>query len=154
MSGEQKDSQINLHLPSAFTSRRNFIQLGAAAIGAAWLGTLLQSRLFPYQSTIQEAKPVDFSISDLPVGGTKGVTYGGVPVLVIRTPESIRAFSLICTHLGCTVEWQANQKEFYCPCHDGRFDEFGEVLAGPPPIPLEQISVTVEGDRVIVGETI
>ena len=44
------------------------------------------------------------------------------------------------------------QKEFYCPCHDGRYDEFGDVLAGPPPIPLEQFPVRIEGDTVIVGE--
>ncbi len=139
--------------PSAFSSRRQFIQLGLAALGAAWLGTLVQTRIFPAQNAIQEADPVQFKLSELPVGGQKAVEYGGTSVLVIRTPESIRAFSLICTHLGCTVEWQAENKEFYCPCHDGRFDEFGEVIAGPPPVPLEQIPVKVEADMVIVGET-
>lgn len=138
--------------PSAFVSRRQFIQLGLATMGAAWLGTMLQVRLFPSTNTSQEAQPVSFPLSELSVGRTKAITYGGVPALVMRTPESIRAFSLICTHLGCTVEWQADKKEFYCPCHDGRFDEFGDVLAGPPPIPLEQIPVRVEGDAVTVGE--
>ena len=138
--------------PSAFQSRRQFIQLGLATLGAAWLGILFQWRLFPSASAAQEAQPVSFPLADLPVGGTKAITYGGVPALVVRTPESLRAFSLICTHLGCTVQWQANKKEFYCPCHDGRFDEFGDVLAGPPPIPLEQISVRVEGETVTVGE--
>jgi cytochrome b6-f complex iron-sulfur subunit len=138
--------------PSAFVSRRQFIQLGLVAVGATWLGTWLQSRLFPPTNTIQEAKPVSFSLAELPVGGTKAITYGGVSVLILRTPESLRAFSLICTHLGCLVEWQKDKKEFYCPCHDGRFDEFGDVLAGPPPIPLEQYPVTVEGDTVTVGE--
>jgi cytochrome b6-f complex iron-sulfur subunit len=120
-------------------------------LGAAWLGTWLQSRLFP-AATTQEAQPVSFPLSDLPVGGTKAITYGGVSVLVLRTRESVRAFSLTCTHLGCTVEWQADKKGFYCPCHDGRFDEFGDVVAGPPPIPLEQIAVRVEGEIVTVGE--
>ncbi|MEW6029634.1 MAG: ubiquinol-cytochrome c reductase iron-sulfur subunit [Chloroflexota bacterium] len=138
--------------PSVFQTRRQFIQLGLATLGAAWLGTLLQWRLFPSASAAQEAQPVSFPLADLPVGGTKAITYGGVPALVMRTPESLRAFSLICTHLGCTVQWQANKKEFYCPCHDGRFDEFGDVLAGPPPIPLEQIPVRVEGETVTVGE--
>jgi nitrite reductase/ring-hydroxylating ferredoxin subunit len=138
--------------PSAFTTRRQFIQLGLATLGAAWLGTLLQSRLFPSISTTQEAQPVSFPLADLPVGGTKAITYGGVSVLVLRTAESLRAFSLTCTHLGCTVQWQTDKKEFYCPCHDGRFDEFGDVLAGPPPIPLEQIPVRVEGETITVGE--
>jgi len=138
--------------PSAFIPRRQFIQLSLLTMGAAWLGTWLQSRLFPSTSTTQEATPVSFPLADLPVGGTKAITYGGVSVLVLRTPESLRAFSLVCTHLGCLVEWQKDKKEFYCPCHDGRFDEFGDVLAGPPPIPLEQFPVSVEGEMVTVGE--
>jgi nitrite reductase/ring-hydroxylating ferredoxin subunit len=138
--------------PSAFVSRRQLIQLGLTTLGAAWLGTWLQSRLFPAATATQAAQTVSFPLSDLPVGATKAITYGGVPVLVVRTRESLRAFSLICTHLGCTVEWQTNKKEFYCACHSGRYDEFGEVLAGPPPIPLEQIPVSVEGETVTVGE--
>jgi cytochrome b6-f complex iron-sulfur subunit len=138
--------------PSAFISRRQFIRLGLATLGAAWLGTLLQLRLFPSESITQEAQPVTFPLADLPVGGTKAINYGGVSVLVLRTPESLRAFSLTCTHLGCTVQWQADKKEFYCPCHDGRFDEFGDVVAGPPPIPLEQVSVRVDADIVTIGE--
>jgi cytochrome b6-f complex iron-sulfur subunit len=138
--------------PSVFAGRRQFIQLGLFTLGAAWLGTWLQSRLFPPTNTIQEAKPVSFPLAELSVGGTKAITYGGVSVLVLRTKESLRAFSLICTHLGCLVEWQKDKKEFYCPCHDGRFDEFGDVLAGPPPIPLEQFPVSVEGETVTVGE--
>jgi cytochrome b6-f complex iron-sulfur subunit len=138
--------------PSAFVPRRQFIQLGLLSLGAAWVGTWLQSRLFPATNTVQEATPVSFPLSELPVGGTKAITYGGVSVLVLRTKESFRAFSLVCTHLGCLVEWQKDKKEFYCPCHDGRFDEFGDVLAGPPPIPLEQFPVQVESDTVTVGE--
>ena len=60
---------------------------------------------------------------------------------------------MICTHLGCLVEWEEATQQFHCPCHDGRFDQFGEVLSGPPPVPLEQIPVQVQGDKVIVGET-
>jgi cytochrome b6-f complex iron-sulfur subunit len=154
MSEEQEKTAPEPSPPSAFASRRQFIQFGLAAVGAAWLGTLVQSRFFPAQSGIQEAKPVEFPLAELPVGGTKAITYAGSPTLVLRTPESIRAFSLICTHLGCLVEWRANEKEFYCPCHDGLYDEFGEVLSGPPPVPLEQIQVKVDGEKVIVGETV
>ncbi len=139
--------------PSVFTSRRQFIQLGIAVVGAAWAGTFVQSKLFP-QASAQEARPVELSLSELPVGGTKTITYAGAPAIVIRTAESIKAFSLVCTHLGCIVQWQAGNKEFYCPCHDGRFDQFGEVIAGPPPVPLEQLPVTVEGERVVVGDLV
>lgn len=153
MSDAEKSQENVPPRPSVFASRRRFIQLGMAAVGAAWAGTLVQTRLFP-GATAQEARPVEIAASDLPVGAVKYITYAGTPVVVIRTPESIKAFSLICTHLGCTVEWQEGQQEFYCPCHDGRFDQFGEVTAGPPPVPLEQFPVTVEADRVIVGEMV
>ena len=138
--------------PSAFTSRRQFIQVGVVTVGAAWLGTWLQSRFYPSASSTAEAAPVTFPLTDLPVGGAKTITYGGTPVLVLRTPEGLRAFSLVCTHLGCIVQWQTDKNEFYCPCHDGRFDEFGDVIAGPPPIPLEQLAVRLEGETVIVEE--
>jgi cytochrome b6-f complex iron-sulfur subunit len=98
-------------------------------------------------------KPVEFLLAELPIGGSKTFQYGSLPAIAIRTPESIRAFSLICTHLGCTVEWQTGQRSFYCPCHDGRFDEFGEVSAGPPPVPLESLPVQMNGEQIIVGET-
>lgn len=154
MTDAEKDSQTNKPpRPSAFASRRQFIQVGLVAVGAAWVGTYVQSRLFPAAST-EEAKPVAFPLSELPIGGVKYVTYGSVPAVVIRSPESIRAFSLVCTHLGCIVEWQADNQEFYCACHDGRFDQFGEVIAGPPPVPLEQFSVKVEEDQVVVGELV
>ena len=139
--------------PSVLASRRRFIQLGLTALGAAWAGALVQSRLFP-QASAQEAKPVEVALAELPVGGVKYITYAGVPTIVIRSAESVKAYSLVCTHLGCTVQWQEGSKEFYCPCHDGRFDQFGEVISGPPPVPLEQFTVTVEADKVIVGELV
>jgi cytochrome b6-f complex iron-sulfur subunit len=139
---------------SNFLSRRQFIQLSIASLGAAWAGTALQNQLFPQQTGVQEAQPVEFPLSELPVGSSRIITYGGAPAIVIRTQESSKAFSLICTHLGCIVQWQPAEKEFYCPCHDGRFDQFGEVTAGPPPVPLEEFPVRIVEDKVIVGEVL
>ena len=140
-------------LPSPLVTRRQFIKLGIAVLGASWLGLLVQSWLFPSQTSAQEVKPVEIPLTELPVGGFKTFIYGATPAIVIRTPESVRAFSLICTHLGCIVQWQEGKKEFYCPCHDGRFDEFGEVIAGPPPVPLETLTIQTNNDRIIIGET-
>ncbi|HYB19798.1 MAG TPA: ubiquinol-cytochrome c reductase iron-sulfur subunit, partial [Thermodesulfobacteriota bacterium] len=61
------------------------------------------------------------------------------------------AFSLVCTHLACTVTWRPERNEFYCPCHDGSFDPEGQVINGPPPRPLERWKVEIKGDRVIIG---
>ncbi len=152
MTDAEKTQSSQKPRPSAFTSRRQFIALGLAALGAAWAGTFVQSKLFP-QPSAQEAKPVQFSLAELPVGGVKSITYAGTPAIVLRTSVSVRALSLVCTHMGCTVQWQAATQDFYCPCHGGRFDEFGDVAAGPPPVSLEQFPVKVEGDTVTVGES-
>ncbi len=74
--------------------------------------------------------------------------------MVMRTSEGVTALSMICTHLGCTVQYQEARQRFYCPCHDGVFDRDGDVVSGPVPIPLEQLPVKVLNDKVIVGEVI
>ena len=60
------------------------------------------------------------------------------------------AMSNICTHLGCRVRWIADQEEFFCPCHNGVFDEQGNVVSGPPPRPLDRFEVKVEDDQLLV----
>jgi Rieske Fe-S protein len=58
------------------------------------------------------------------------------------------AMSNICTHLGCRVRWVADQEQFFCPCHVGIFDKEGNVVAGPPPRPLDRYQVQVIGDDI------
>lgn len=98
-----------------------------------------------------EKKPVKMSLAALPLNKRVKIIYGGQPVEVIRTKKSIKAISLVCTHLGCLVFWVPEKNIYYCPCHDAQFDADGKVLAGPPPIPLEQLKVEVSGSDVIIG---
>ena len=60
------------------------------------------------------------------------------------------AMSNTCTHLGCRVRWIEDQQQFFCPCHNARFNKEGEVLAGPPPRPLDRYTVKVEDDQLFV----
>jgi thiosulfate dehydrogenase [quinone] large subunit len=61
----------------------------------------------------------------------------GAPDIVIRNSDgSLTAFSAVCTHAGCTVGYEGGA--IVCPCHGGEYSaETGEVIAGPPPAPLE-----------------
>jgi cytochrome b6-f complex iron-sulfur subunit len=53
-----------------------------------------------------------------------------------------------CTHLGCTVPWDADQKKFVCPCHASSFDMLGDVLSPPAPRPLDVFPVRIE-NRIV-----
>lgn len=72
-------------------------------------------------------------------------------VLTYSESAGVKAFSAICTHLGCVVQWHAAGGYIQCPCHDGRFNaQTGAVISGPPPTPLPPREAVVEGDDVFV----
>jgi Rieske Fe-S protein len=65
--------------------------------------------------------------------------------------EGVHALSGTCTHLGCQVRWDVESTRFRCPCHGGAFDAQGNVVAGPPPRPLDRIEVRLDDEqRVLV----
>jgi len=70
--------------------------------------------------------------------------------LKIAPNEQPVALSPVCTHLGCGVSWDTNQRKFFCPCHGGVYDGDGKVLAGPPPRPLDRLVVKVEDGKLFV----
>ncbi len=84
-------------------------------------------------------------------GSFKTFPFGSQPGILIRSADgSYRAFSAVCTHLGCTVQYKAGDKVIWCACHDGFYDLEGRNVAGPPPTPLERYDVHVAGDEVVV----
>jgi len=65
--------------------------------------------------------------------------------------NEVIAISAGCTHLGCIVSWDEDQKIFKCPCHNGRFDADGKVISGPPPAPLERHKTKIEGGKIFLS---
>ena len=89
-------------------------------------------------------------LEDFPVWSGKKVIIGGSAVLVLRTPNDVKAYSAICTHLGCIVEWQDSKREIFCPCHAGVFNVDGQVVSGPPPRPLPSYKTRVADGKIFV----
>lgn len=79
--------------------------------------------------------------------------FGSRPGILVRTAAGeLRAFSAVCTHLNCTVQYRADLAEIWCACHNGHFDLNGQNVAGPPPRPLERYVVNVRGSQVVVSK--
>lgn len=96
-------------------------------------------------------KPDDFV--NIPTNSTKAFPWGGVVGLFYKkTDGSTYALKGVCTHMECNVQYKPEDKKFYCPCHQGWFDENGVNIAGPPPKPLEFFDVTVEDKKLIVAK--
>jgi len=79
-------------------------------------------------------------------------TVNSYGVFVYRKSQTeVVAFSNVCTHLGCRVNWQADKQEYICPCHDGHFSIDGKVVSGPPPRPLDKYVTKVSGDILSIN---
>ncbi len=71
----------------------------------------------------------------------------GDPGIVVRLPDgTFVAFDAVCTHAGCTVEWDAVDGLIICPCHEAIFDPAhgAEVLGGPTNQPLAALPLTID----------
>lgn len=72
----------------------------------------------------------------------------GSPDILIRESDgSLKAYSAVCTHAGCTVGYEGGV--IVCPCHGGEYSaESGEVIAGPPPEGLAPKQVVESGGKI------
>jgi Rieske Fe-S protein len=87
--------------------------------------------------------------SDIPVGG--GAIYTAAKVVVTRPASGrYKAFSAVCTHVGCVVNKVTNGT-IDCPCHGSGFKiTNGAVVTGPAPSPLPAKQITIVDGRIIL----
>ena len=92
-------------------------------------------------------------LSKLPVGGTYSFTTvkQGIPAILFRTKAGVFAYSMICTHQGCTVAYNKSAKKLQCPCHGAQFDPLKGAMPikGPAETPLASIKVAIKGAWVV-----
>jgi len=134
-------------------SRRQFIQLGLGVLALSVAGEAVWILLKGLEPGAEAApQPVEVEVGDVPVGGAKDFLYGNDPAILLRSEDGFLALSLVCTHLGCIVKYNAEEQAFHCPCHAASFDKTGRVTGGPPPAPLERLPFKQAGDKITVGE--
>jgi cytochrome b6-f complex iron-sulfur subunit len=130
-------------------SRRDFLKITTNALlgvgGLLGLGGLI--RFLSYEPPPPPPKRIEVGLkSNYPLGSR--TVLANIPALLIHDENGFNALSLICTHLGCTVE--AKAEEFACPCHGSRYDINGKVTLGPAAEALEQLKVEITADNKII----
>ncbi len=139
-------------------TRRKTIQLLLGFSVLATVGGIvgpIAAYLTPSGSTTSAGEPVDVGpVTDFPVGSGKVVSVDNQPVIIVNSKAGgMKAFSAICTHLGCIVAWDQRKSVIHCPCHDGIFNATtGAVVSGPPPSGLAAYRLVVKDGKVLVGK--
>jgi Rieske Fe-S protein len=82
--------------------------------------------------------------------GASEVVDRRVIYLVRSAGAPLRALDSTCTHLGCRTRFNPDTMQIECPCHGGKYDISGKVVAGPPPTPLRSLPTRIEDGRVLV----
>jgi len=136
------------------TNRREFLQKSFAFLGLSILAVFLYPffKFFSPPAGEAVAKRLVLKKKEIPIGDAKDIVINNTPGVVINRPDKgYVALSRVCSHLGCLVDYQKDKKRLLCPCHAGTYDLSGNVTSGPPPKPLQQFPLRVEGDSIIIG---
>jgi cytochrome b6-f complex iron-sulfur subunit len=148
---ETPDGKVTLTLASS--ARRSFLarlMAGTLFAGAAGIVSAIVAYLFPpdeVRSSLGPQRVRVGRVDDLELGEGKLVLVDDEPVWVVRLASGFVGFSGTCTHKGCMVKWERSRKLFQCPCHDGLFDQRGNVASGLPRRSLTHYRVgLVRGD--------
>lgn len=124
-----------------------WIGAGVVVIGELIFGTF--AFLWPRRKEGKGEKVfVAGKASDFKVGEV--IYFRKERVFVERSEQGFLAFSAVCTHLNCVVNWNEMLKKFECPCHGAKFNRYGEVLEGPPPRPLDLYKLQIVEEKLVI----
>jgi Rieske Fe-S protein len=137
--------------------RRQFLNyLLGTSVGATLVAIFYPIIKFMVPPRVTEATQnsvVAGKANELVANSGKIFKFGNKPGLLVHTPAGeLKAFSAVCTHLDCIVQYRPEQKGIWCACHNGEYDLNGQNIGGPPPRPLEAYVVNLRGDDVIVSK--
>jgi len=139
------------------TTRRNFLKFlltgGIIGFAASIFYPLFSYLKPPKQSEVEVTSVLAGKESDFDPDSGKIINFGGKPVLLIRLKDkSFRAFTAVCTHLACTVQFRSDLGVIWCACHNGKYDLNGRNISGPPPRPLTELNVIQKGKEIYISK--
>jgi thiosulfate dehydrogenase [quinone] large subunit len=123
------------------------VSVGIVAVGAALAGGKMRTN-----NPTPEAGTAIATLAELPIGATKNFTAAdGSAAVLFRSKAGVFAYSRICTHQGCMVNYDAGSNTLLCPCHGAAFDPTKDaaVVSGPAPAPLAKIKVAIKGNSIV-----
>jgi Rieske Fe-S protein len=138
--------------------RRKFLNWFLSTTAGAFLVSVtypLSRYLIPPEVEESTASTVTLSIKPNDVKANSGqiFRFGSQPAILVKdTNGELKAFSAVCTHLACIVQYRSDISHIWCACHNGHFDLNGRNVEGPPPKPLEQFVVNVRADQIVVSK--
>ena len=146
-----------MHIAEKGRTRRNFLKIIFGSSVFAFIASIFYP-IGRYLIPPKIAEPVPTNviagkINEFPVNSGKIFRFGRKPAILINTPQGkIRAFTAVCTHLDCTVQYREDISHIWCACHNGHYDLNGRNIKGPPPRPLEEYSVRIVDDNIYVSK--
>jgi len=140
-------------------TRRAFLAAAGAAgvCYAAALGYPVYRYLAsPSEMALSASAVTEVTLKDaqkLPAGSALMFKFGPSPAMLIHhTDGRWIALSAVCSHLGCTVQYEPQMDRIHCACHGGVYNAYtGANVSGPPPKPLKQFKVAVNEAGVEVS---
>jgi cytochrome b6-f complex iron-sulfur subunit len=140
-------------------SRKTFLQIAAGGAGLFYAAALGYPVYRYLSSPIEKASALavitEVNLQDaakLRPGTALMFRFGPRPSMLIHHADGTwTALEAVCTHLGCTVQYQPGKDQIFCACHGGTYNAHtGANIAGPPPKPLKTLVATINGDDVVI----
>ena len=124
---------------------------GVVASIASFIYPAIRYLIPPLVGESTSRSVVAAKVNELKNNSGKIFKFGSKPALLVRTADgNFKAFSAVCTHLNCTVQYREDLRQIWCACHNGLYDLEGRNVSGPPPRPLETYEVHVRGEDMVV----
>ena len=152
---------IETESPGERNTRRAFLAAAGAAgllYTAALAYPIYRYLASPEEMALNATAITEVTLKDaqkLPLGSVLMFKFGTSPAMLIHHEDgSWVSFSAVCTHLGCTVQYEPDQHRIHCACHGGVYDSrTGANVSGPPPKPLTRYKVAVNDTTVEVSRS-